>query len=97
MLLEVQPSGGLRHQPEFRLVPGRFEILLCVDNTETAGGGVGGRKTLKAETVRHLAECGVAYDRRNLNIGDFLWIAREKIAAIPGIYIFPQKRLFFSL
>jgi len=84
MLLEVQPSCGLRHQPEFRLVPGRFEILLCVDNTETAGGGVGGRKTLKAETVRHLAECGVAYDRRNLNIGDFLWIAREKIAAIPG-------------
>jgi len=48
------------------------------------GGGVGGRQTLKVETVRHLQQCGVMYDRRNLNIGDFLWIARERVGEIQG-------------
>lgn len=75
-----------RNVAEFELAGGTFDVVLCVDNTETAGGGAGGRKTLKEETVRHLQRCGVNYDRRNLNIGDFLWIARERVEEVPGQY-----------
>ena len=39
------------HRPDF-VLRGDFDILLCVDNTETSGGGVGGRKTLKVEIVK---------------------------------------------
>jgi ERCC4-type nuclease len=80
------------HRPDFVLRGGGFDILLCVDNTETAGGGVGGRKTLKVETVRHLQQCGVMYDRRNLNIGDFLWIARERVGEVGGQFRQKQPR-----
>lgn len=59
-----------------------LQVLLCVDNTETTGGGTGGRATLKEETVRHLQQFGVPYDRRGLNIGDFLWVAREKVEQV---------------
>ena len=75
-----------RNVAEFELRAGNFDIVLCVDNTEIKGGGVGGRKTLREETVRHLQRCGVMYDRRNLNIGDFLWIARERVEEVRGQY-----------
>ena len=80
------------HTPEFVMPAGSYDVILCVDNTETTGGGVGGRKTLKEETVRHLQRCGVMYDRRNLNIGDFLWIARERVAEVRGQYQQRQPR-----
>ena len=31
------------YTPEFVLRSGEFEVLMCVDNTETTGGGAGGR------------------------------------------------------
>ena len=80
------------HTPEFVLGRGCFDILLCVDNTEVKGGGVGGRQNLKVETVRHLQQCGVMYDRRNLNIGDFLWIARERVGEVQGQFRQRQPR-----
>ena len=80
------------HTPEFVLPAGSYEVILCVDNTETTGGGAGGRKTLKEDTVRHLKQCGTMYDRRNLNIGDFLWIARERVAEVRGQYQQRQPR-----
>ena len=79
------PAGD-RHHPEFVLPAGQFDVILCVDNTETAGGGAGGRKTLKEETARHLKDCNVPYDRRNLNLGDFLWVARERSGQVEGQY-----------
>jgi len=78
--------------PQFRLSRGRFEILLCVDNTETSGGGAGGRKNLKTETIRHLKNTGVQYDTRGLNIGDFLWVAREKVGEVGGQFTQPKPR-----
>ena len=78
--------------PQFKLSRGRFEILLCVDNTETSGGGAGGRKNLKTETVRHLKNTGVQYDTRGLNIGDFLWVAREKVGEVGGQFTQPKPR-----
>ena len=78
--------------PQFKLSRGCFEILLCVDNTETSGGGAGGRKSLKTETVRHLKNTGVQYDTRGLNIGDFLWVAREKLGEVGGQFRQPKPR-----
>ena len=80
------------HTPEFVLAAGSYDVILCVDNTETTGGGAGGRKTLKEDTVRHLKQCGTLYDRRNLNIGDFLWIARERVAEVRGQFQQRQPR-----
>jgi len=90
--MSVSAPEADRHSPEFVLNKGSFDILLCVDNTEVKGGGVGGRQTLKVETVRHLQQCGVMYDRRNLNIGDFLWIARERVGEIQGQFRQRQPR-----
>lgn len=70
--------------PRFHLAAGRYTILLCVDNTETTGGAAGGKKNLKTETVRHLQATGVSYDTRGLNIGDFLWVAREEVQQVSG-------------
>ena len=91
--LQAAPSARANtHQPEFVLAAGSYDVVLCVDNTETVGGGAGGRKTLKEDTARHLQQCGVMYDRRNLNIGDFLWIARERVAEVGGQYQQRQPR-----
>ena len=91
--LQAAPSARANtHQPEFVLAAGSFDVVLCVDNTETVGGGAGGRKTLKEDTARHLQQCGVMYDRRNLNIGDFLWIARERVQEVGGQYQQRQPR-----
>jgi crossover junction endonuclease MUS81 len=69
---------------EWRLPAGSFDIVLCVDTTETRGGAAGGRKSLKEETLRHLAATAVPYNERALNIGDFLWVARERTAEVAG-------------
>jgi crossover junction endonuclease MUS81 len=42
--------------------------------------------------VTLLQSCGVAYDRRNLNIGDFLWVARERIQPLPGQFNQPEPK-----
>ncbi len=46
---------------------------------------------MKIETIRHLESCGVAYQSRNLNVGDFLWIAREKLAPVDGQYTLQRQ------
>ena len=32
------------------------------------------------------------YDRRNLNIGDFLWVARERLVPLVGQFTQPEPR-----
>merc|ERR1719300_1917987 len=46
-LMSTKVAQVNRHVPEFSLKAGTYDVLLCVDNTETTGGGVGGRKTLR--------------------------------------------------
>ncbi|XP_028396130.1 crossover junction endonuclease MUS81-like isoform X2 [Dendronephthya gigantea] len=75
--------------PEFQLKPGSYEIVLCVDFIETTGGSKTGRKE---EMVKELRMNGVYFDVRKLNVGDFLWIAREKILPIPGQLVLPERR-----
>ncbi|XP_024118272.1 crossover junction endonuclease MUS81-like, partial [Oryzias melastigma] len=62
------------------LAPGSYEILLCVDFIETTGGS----QHRKQELVKELQRNGVHFDVRKLNVGDFLWVAREKMAPVPG-------------
>ncbi|RVE60702.1 hypothetical protein OJAV_G00183700 [Oryzias javanicus] len=62
------------------LAPGTYEILLCVDFIETTGGS----QHRKQELVKELQRNGVHFDVRKLNVGDFLWVAREKMAPVPG-------------
>ncbi|XP_031441011.1 crossover junction endonuclease MUS81 isoform X1 [Clupea harengus] len=62
------------------LLPGCYEIILCVDFIETTGGNTAG----KPDLVTELQKNGVTFDIRKLNVGDFLWVAREQVAPDPG-------------
>ncbi|XP_034056438.1 crossover junction endonuclease MUS81-like [Gymnodraco acuticeps] len=69
-----------RNPKSWSLLPGSYEIILCVDFIETTGGS----KNCKQDLVKELQRNGVTFDVRKLNVGDFLWVAREKVAPIPG-------------
>ncbi|XP_028847442.1 structure-specific endonuclease subunit MUS81 isoform X2 [Denticeps clupeoides] len=58
------------------LSPGSYDIVLCVDFIETTGG--------KQELVKELQRNGVNFDIRKLHVGDFLWVARERVTPVPG-------------
>ncbi|XP_042256894.1 crossover junction endonuclease MUS81 [Thunnus maccoyii] len=70
------------------LLPGTYEIILCVDFIETTGGS----HHRKQELVKELQRNGVNFDVRKLNVGDFLWVAREKVAPVPGQLRAPEGR-----
>ncbi|KAI3376160.1 hypothetical protein L3Q82_016685, partial [Scortum barcoo] len=70
------------------LLPGSYEIILCVDFIETTGGS----HHRKQELVKELQRNGVNFDVRKLNVGDFLWVAREKVAPVPGQLRAPTGR-----
>ena len=38
----------------------------------------------KPDLVTELQKNGVTFDIRKLNVGDFLWVAREQVAPDPG-------------
>ncbi|MGH0142468.1 UNVERIFIED_CONTAM: hypothetical protein FKN15_039348 [Acipenser sinensis] len=46
----------------------------------------------KQELVTELRKNGVDFDVRKLNVGDFLWTARERVRYIPGQLRAPQAR-----
>uniref|UniRef100_A0AAX7UAJ3 Crossover junction endonuclease MUS81 n=1 Tax=Astatotilapia calliptera TaxID=8154 RepID=A0AAX7UAJ3_ASTCA len=75
-------SLGIKHSSSFHkcLLPGTYEIMLCVDFIETTGGS----HHRKQELVKELQRNGVNFDIRKLNVGDFLWVAREKVAPVAG-------------
>ncbi|XP_035004067.2 crossover junction endonuclease MUS81 [Hippoglossus stenolepis] len=70
------------------LLPGNYDIILCVDFIETTGGS----SHKKQELVKELQRNGVSFDVRKLNVGDFLWVAREKVAPVPGQLRAPAGR-----
>ncbi|XP_031706997.1 structure-specific endonuclease subunit MUS81 isoform X2 [Anarrhichthys ocellatus] len=70
------------------LLPGAYEVILCVDFIETTGGS----NHRKDELVKELQRNGVNFDVRKLNVGDFLWVAREKVAPVPGQLRAPTGR-----
>ncbi|KAM3918318.1 crossover junction endonuclease MUS81 isoform 2-T6 [Leptodactylus fuscus] len=76
------------HVPDFTLRPGQFNVILCVDFIETTGGAAHRKQELVSELKRN----GVHFDVRKLHIGDFLWIAQEKVQPLPGQLRIPQAR-----
>ncbi|XP_008286978.1 crossover junction endonuclease MUS81 isoform X2 [Stegastes partitus] len=77
-----------RHQGGGCLLPGTYEIILCVDFIETTGGS----NHRKQELVKELQRNRVNFDIRKLNVGDFLWVAREKVTPVPGQLRVPAGR-----
>lgn len=43
-----------------------------------------GNTVRKQDLVKELQKNEVTFDIRKLNVGDFLWVARERIATDPG-------------
>lgn len=80
LVVEQSRAQSCRPEPQC-LLPGTFQILLCVDFIETTGGG---NVQCKQELVKELQRNGVSFDVRKLNVGDFLWVAREKVEPVPG-------------
>ncbi|XP_048259874.1 crossover junction endonuclease MUS81-like [Haliotis rufescens] len=74
--------------PDFSLTPGSFDVVLCVDNREFYGGSKSQSKTLLPELIKNGVEC----DLRELQIGDMLWIARERLQPQPGQLQRPKGR-----
>lgn len=62
------------------LQPGSYDVVLCVDFIETTGGS----SHRKQELVKELQRNGVNFHIRKLNVGDFLWVARERDHLVPG-------------
>ncbi|CAE1227934.1 MUS81 [Acanthosepion pharaonis] len=59
---------------EFTLQPGTFDIILCVDNCEFYGSS-SNDKNLLPELIKNGVKCNL----RKLHVGDFLWIAQERV------------------
>ncbi|KAL7875946.1 hypothetical protein AOLI_G00109090 [Acnodon oligacanthus] len=82
----IGPSSGLSGKCQAStpvgeyLLPGSYDIVLCVDFIETTGGNT----ARKQELVKELQRNGVTFDIRKLNVGDFLWVAHEKVTPVPG-------------
>ncbi|XP_006642833.1 crossover junction endonuclease MUS81 isoform X4 [Lepisosteus oculatus] len=81
-------GGSSDPTPEVTLLPGTFEILLCVDFIETTGGS----SARKQELVLELRRNGVQFDVRKLHVGDFLWVARQRVDFVPGQLRAPPAR-----
>ncbi|KAM7436322.1 Crossover junction endonuclease mus81 [Porites harrisoni] len=74
---------------DFILRPGTFDIILCVDVIETTGGQA---KSRKEALIPELKKNGVQFDVRKLQLGDFLWVARERTTPTPGCLSVPVAR-----
>uniref|UniRef100_A0A8C4QGH8 Crossover junction endonuclease MUS81 n=1 Tax=Eptatretus burgeri TaxID=7764 RepID=A0A8C4QGH8_EPTBU len=61
------------------LKPGEYDVILCVDFIETTGNN-----SRKRELVNELKRNGVAFDVRKLSVGDFLWVAKQRVRPVPG-------------
>ncbi|XP_069821500.1 crossover junction endonuclease MUS81 [Dendropsophus ebraccatus] len=83
-----QDLSSYNHVPDFTLRPGQFNVILCVDFIETTGGAAHRKQELVSELKRN----GVSFDVRKLHIGDFMWVAQEKVQPVPGQLRIPQAR-----
>ncbi|XP_066575195.1 structure-specific endonuclease subunit MUS81 [Amia ocellicauda] len=88
---EVSQAPWMRgpdREPEVTLHPGNYDIILCVDFIETTGGA----PSRKQELVTELRRNGVPFDVRKLHVGDFLWVAKERVGYVPGQLRAPPAR-----
>ncbi|XP_074651449.1 structure-specific endonuclease subunit MUS81-like [Tubulanus polymorphus] len=74
-------------QTMFTLFPGDYDIVLIVDNCEHYG-----QRNGKQNLLPDLMKNGVDCDVRKLHVGDFLWIAKERVRPQPGQLRVPESR-----
>ncbi|XP_046746605.1 crossover junction endonuclease MUS81 isoform X2 [Diprion similis] len=74
------------------LAPNTFDVILLVDDRETAGGKVRPKDDM---TLAELTRSEVKFEVRNLKLGDFAWIARCKSSGEELIlpHIVERKRM----
>lgn len=58
--------------------------LVGRQSRDAVGLSRSGSQHRKQELVKELQRNGVRFDVRKLNVGDFLWVARENMAPVPG-------------
>ncbi|XP_063886225.1 crossover junction endonuclease MUS81-like isoform X4 [Scylla paramamosain] len=66
----------------FTLLPGKFEVILCIDNAETSGKSSGVQPSNKDIILSELKRNGVKYSIRKLHVGDYLWVCQENQASL---------------
>jgi len=71
-------------EPFFCMGAGSFEVVLCVDQMEVVGGANTNSKKMMLQQLRRM---NVKMDVRKLQLGDFLWVARDK-SAFGGYWFF---------
>ncbi|MBN3300114.1 MUS81 endonuclease, partial [Amia calva] len=79
---EVSQAPWMRgpdREPEVTLHPGNYDIIL-------------GAPSRKQELVTELRRNGVPFDVRKLHVGDFLWVAKERVGYVPGQLRAPPAR-----
>ncbi|XP_038620419.1 crossover junction endonuclease MUS81 isoform X2 [Tachyglossus aculeatus] len=74
---ELCPRGQDR-EAAVELQAGEYEIVLCVDVSETTGG------TSRPELLQELQRLRVPHLVRKLHVGDFVWTARARGGGEPG-------------
>ncbi|XP_041035762.1 crossover junction endonuclease MUS81 isoform X2 [Carcharodon carcharias] len=82
------PEPPFTHIPEFTFRPGEFDVVLCIDFIETTAGA----SHRKRELVTELKRSQIEFDVRKLHVGDFLWVARERVQHQPGQPQTPRAR-----
>ena len=55
-------------------------IMLCLDTALVLCRN----NSRKRELVNELKRNGVAFDVRKLSVGDFLWVAKQRVRPVPG-------------
>ncbi|KAG1666428.1 Crossover junction endonuclease MUS81 [Nymphon striatum] len=79
------------------LLPGFYDIILIVDVSETNGFASIGSKNSKSLLIPELRKNGVNFEVRKLHIGDFVWIAKERVSPVPGcLQIKPPVELLLN-
>ncbi|XP_028916602.1 crossover junction endonuclease MUS81 isoform X2 [Ornithorhynchus anatinus] len=75
--IELDP-GGRDREAAVELRAGGYEIVLCVDVSETTGG------TSRPELLQELQSLRVPHVVRKLHVGDFVWTARGRGSGEPS-------------
>eukprot|EP00096_Caligus_rogercresseyi_P013555 TRINITY_DN6195_c0_g1_i1.p1 TRINITY_DN6195_c0_g1~~TRINITY_DN6195_c0_g1_i1.p1 ORF type:complete len:358 (-),score=57.39 TRINITY_DN6195_c0_g1_i1:33-1106(-) len=68
------------------LSPDHYEEILLVDSSEIQSSKPGGKATRREITIEELTANCVRFEKRNMNIGDFGWIARERVDIDPNSF-----------
>eukprot|EP00118_Oscarella_pearsei_P015894 m.147492 g.147492 ORF g.147492 m.147492 type:complete len:636 (+) comp38467_c0_seq25:16-1923(+) len=66
------------------LQPGQYEIVLCIDHCEASA------TERRVQILQELRKNGINCDIRRLNVGDYIWIAKERMSPVPGQVALPD-------